>query len=262
MTAIWDPQQYLKFSGPRLRPALDLLAQIAADDVRTVYDLGCGPGNLTNFFKDRWPEADIIGVDASEEMLTRAREAHDDAHDPRVKWQQADLTKWRPDVPADVLYSNAALQWVDGHETLFPGLVSSLDEGGVFAAQMPRNHKAPSHALMHDVIEASPWADTIRGARGLPPVMEPEEYYDLLRPHVSQLNIWESEFLQVLEGDNAVAEWTKGSALKPYLDALETEDQRQVFFDDYADRLRDIYPKRPDGKTLFPFRRIFIVATR
>ncbi len=261
MTAKWDPQQYLKFSGPRLRPALDLLAQIAVENVRTVYDLGCGPGNLTSFFKDRWPEADIIGIDASVEMLDRAREAHDPAGGPQIQWQQADLTNWRPDAPADVLYSNAALQWVDDHKNLLPGLARNLRDGGVLAVQMPRNHKAPSHALMIDTIEASPWADKIRGARGLPPVMEPEDYYDLLRPHVSQLNIWESEFLQVLEGDNAVAEWTKGSALKPYLDALD-EDQRQVFFDDYSVRMKEAYPKRADGKTLFPFRRIFIVATR
>jgi len=262
MTALWDPTQYLKFAGPRLRPALDLLGQVGADDPAVVYDLGCGPGNLTPFLKGRWPGARIVGVDSSDQMLDRARDAHPAADNPGVEWLKADLTDWRPDAETDIIYSNAALQWVAGHETLFPALAECLAEGGVLAVQMPRNHTAPSHALMEDAIEASPWADAIRGARGLPPVMEPEDYYDLLRPHVSELNIWESEFLQVLEGDNAVAEYTKGTALKPYLDALPDDEQRQAFFDDYAARLAPIYPKRPDGKTLFPFRRLFIVATR
>ena len=256
MTTKWDPQQYLKFAGPRLRPALDLLAQIAIDKPHTVYDLGCGPGNLTAFLKGRWPDAEITGIDNSAEMLTKARDAH-----PDVNWQQADLIKWQPDQPADVLYSNAALQWVDGHEALFPALTRSLRPGGVLAVQMPRNHTAPSHVLMNDAIDASPWVEKLRAARSLPPVPGPDRYYDLLRRHTDTLNIWESEFLQVLEGDNAVAEYTRGTALKPYLDALD-EDQRTVFFDDYSARVQQAYPQRADGKTLFPFRRLFLIATR
>ena len=143
-----------------------------------------------------------------------------------------------------------------------PRLAQSLNEGGVLAVQMPRNHTAPSHALMTEAIEASPWADQMRDARGLPPVPGPEVYYDLLQPHVSALNIWESEFLQVLEGDNAVAEWTKGTALKPHLDALNSDEDRDAFFADYSARVQKAYPKRPDGKTLFPFRRLFVIATR
>lgn len=257
MSAKWDPSQYMKFAGPRLRPALDLLAQVAVDGARTVYDLGCGPGNLTEFLRGRWPDAEVIGIDSSEEMLERARNAH-----PDVTWSKADLTTWRPDRPADVIYANAALQWVADHENLFPALARALGDGGVLAVQMPRNHTAPSHALMQDAIEASPWADAMRGARGLPPVPGPEVYYDLLGPEVSELNIWESEFLQVLEGDNAVAEYTRGTALKPYLDALADDDQRAQFFDDYSARTRQAYPQRADGKTLFPFRRLFIIARR
>jgi len=253
----WDPQQYLKFAGPRLRPALDLLGRIDVSAAKTVYDIGCGPGNLTQFLQGRWPDAEIIGVDNSAGMLERAREAH-----PSASWLQADLTSWRPETPADVIYANAALQWVDGHETLFPALMQSLAEGGVLAVQMPRNHAAPSHALMQDAIEASPWADAMRGARSLPPVPGPEVYYDLLQPLAGALDIWETEFLQVLEGDNAVAEYTRGTALKPYLDALADDDQRKAFFDDYSARVQKAYPKRADGKTLFPFRRLFIVAKR
>ena len=189
-------------------------------------------------------------------MLEAARNAH-----PDVNWLQADLTTWRPDKPADVLYSNAALQWVAGHETVFPELAEALAPGGVLAVQMPRNHAAPSHVLIQEAIEASPWVDKILCAQRLPPVLGPDVYYDLLRPYVSELNIWESEFLQVLVGENPVAEWGKGTALKPCLDAL-TRDEAQAFFDDYASRVQEAYPVRSDGKTLFPFRRLFIVAKR
>jgi trans-aconitate 2-methyltransferase len=257
MSQRWDPQQYLKFAGPRLRPALDLLGRVGVEDAASVYDLGCGPGNLTEFLKGRWPGAEIVGVDNSATMLEKARAAH-----PQEKWLEADLAHWRPDRPADVIYANAALQWVDGHETLFPGLMAGLRDGGALAVQMPRNHTAPSHALMQDAIEASPWAGVMRGARGLPPVPGPEFYYDVLRPHAGELDIWEAEYLQVLEGDNAVAEFTRGSALKVYLDALADDGQRKAFFDDYSARVQRAYPKRADGKTLFPFRRLFIVATR
>ena len=254
MATTWDPKQYLKFAGPRLRPALDLLAQIYVDDVKTIYDLGSGPGNLTQHFKDRWPEAQITGIDNSEEMLDAAREAH-----PDVTWIKADLTTWRPDEPADVLYSNATLQWIAGHEVLLPRLVTYLKPGGVLAVQMPRNHGALSHTLMEDAIKASAWEEKIRGAHGLLPVPGPEVYYDILHSCVNELNIWESKFLQILEGDNAVAQWTKGTALKPYLDMLG-KNERQNFFDDYSARVQRAYPKHADGKTLFPFCRLFIVA--
>ena len=255
MAQIWDPDQYLKFHGPRIRPALDLLAQIPVETADVIYDLGCGPGNLTGFIQARWPDAVLTGVDSSAEMLAEAREKH-----PDMVWQQADLATWTPESAPDVLYSNAVYQWLENHEALFPRLAGVLKPGGVLALQMPRNWNAPSHAVMHDVDADSPWAEQLRPQLQHDPVSPPDVYYDILRPHVEKIDIWETEYLQVLDGDNAVAEWTKGTALKPLLDVLDDE-QEAAFFSEYSARTQALYPRRADGKTLYPFRRLFIVAT-
>jgi trans-aconitate 2-methyltransferase len=254
LTPGWDPAKYLEFAGPRLQPALDLLSRVPLAAPATVYDLGCGAGNVTRFLAERWPAAAVTGVDGSPAMLARAAV-------PTVTWQQADLGTWRPPRPADLLFSNAALHWLDDHEHLFPRLVTGVAPGGVLAVQMPRNHGAPSHTEMVAAAEAGPWRERLRPLLRAQPVAAPSFYYDVLAPHVSHLDIWETEYLHVLEGANPVVEWTRGSALKPLLDGLE-EPERSGFEAEYTTRVARAYQSRPDGRTLFPFRRVFIIATR
>ena len=256
MASTWDPDQYLKFHGSRIRPALDLLAQTDVDGAEIVYDLGCGPGNVTGFIQKRWPEADVIGVDASETMLAQARDLH-----PDKTWIQADLAEWKPDTKADVLYSNAVFQWLQDHEILLPGLVANIRAGGIFAFQLPRNWNAPSHTIIRDLVAASPHRAQLEPLLLHDPVGPPDYYYSLLQPFVSTIEIWETEYLQILDGENAVAEWTKGSVLKPLLDVLE-DDTARAFYDQYAEHIAPQYPRRLDGKTLYPFRRLFVVARR
>jgi len=250
----WDPTLYSAFAQPRLRPALDLIARVHADHPRLVVDLGCGTGNVTRLLADRWHDASVAGVDSSPEMLAAAA-----AQPSRIRWSQADIALWKPERPADVLFSNAALQWLDGHEVLFPYLVAQLAPLGVLAVQMPHNHYAASHAVMADTVEAGPWAARLRPLARRFPVGDPDFYYDLLAPLVDSLDIWETEYLHVLEGDNPVVQWTMGTALRPLLDALE-EPERGELLAEYSRRIADHYPPRADGKTLFPFRRLFIVA--
>ena len=254
--AAWDPSQYLKFAGHRLRPALDLMGRIDAGSPATVYDLGCGTGNVTRILADRWSDARVIGVDSSPDMLAAAR-----TESPAIAWVEADLNTWTPDSPADVLYSNAAFHWLDDHETLFPHLVGLLAPGGVLAVQMPRNHAAPSLACIIEAAEAGPWIDTLRPILRPAPVAAPEVYYDILRPLVSELEIWETVYVQALEGDNPVVEWTMGTALRPALDALEGQD-RALFLAEYTERVQAAYPKQADGRTLLPFRRLFMTARK
>lgn len=253
----WNPTQYLAFAGPRLRPALDLLAQIPRESVASAVDLGCGPGNVTPYLRRRFPESRLVGVDSSPEMLGKARAAVPDA-----TFVQGDIAQWAPPEPVDLIYSNAALHWLDDHAALFPALIGRLAAGGVLAVQMPRNHGAPSHRAMVAAAEAGPWRDTLAAVLREQPVAAPEVYYDILRPHVSALDIWECEYQHHLEGDNPVVEWTKGTALKPLLDALKEPAWRDGFHAAYAERIRAAYPPRANGVTLFPFRRLFIVATR
>jgi len=252
----WDPAQYLKFGDQRLRPAIDLLSRIDLDGPRRIYDLGAGAGNVTRLIKARWPEAEVVGVDQSAEMLAKAASDGDE-----ISWQQADLGSWQADGAADLIYSNAALHWLGDHETLFPGLLSSIAPGGVLAVQMPRNFLAPSHALVADAARSGPWRGKLEPLLKPPPVQEPTFYFDLLTPAAANLDIWETEYQHILEGDDPVKEWLKGTWLIPFIEACEPQ-HRADFEAAYARLVADAYPKRPDGRTVFPFRRLFIVARR
>lgn len=250
----WDPAQYLKFADHRLRPAIDLLNRIDATNPAAIYDLGAGAGNVTRLLKARWPGARITGVDGSKDMLAKAA-----ATAPEIAWQHADLAAWSAPTAADVIYSNAALHWLGGHEILFPTLLSALAPGGVLAVQMPRNFAARSHTAIAEAARSGPWSARLQPLLRAAPVADPAFYYDALAPHAASLDIWETEYLHVLEGDDPVKEWTKGTWLKPLLDALQ-EPERSAFEARYAELLRPAYPRRPDGRTLLPFRRLFIVA--
>jgi trans-aconitate 2-methyltransferase len=252
----WDPNQYLKFADHRLRPAIDLLSRVRADEPGAVFDLGCGAGNVSKLLAERWPKARVTGVDSSMAMLEKARAAA-----PRIAFLQAELAAWLAGEPAGVIYSNAAMHWLDGHEALFPRLMEQLAPGGTLAIQMPRNHRAASHTAMIEAAEAGPWKAKLANVRGIRDVHEPEAYYRMLAPLAARLDIWECEYLQVIEGPNPVVEWTKGTGLRPYLDALD-DAAKKGFLAAYSERIAAAYPPQPDGRTLFPFRRIFIVAER
>lgn len=250
----WDPTLYSSFAAPRLRPAVDLMARIGAEKPARVVDLGCGTGNVTRLLAGRWPQAQITGIDSSAEMLAAA--ARESA---TVTWSQADMGTWTPAGTVDVLFSNAALHWLDDHAGLFPRLAGMVTPGGWLAVQMPHNHYAASHALMAEAAAAGPWADKLVPLAGRFPVGDPGFYYDLLAPLAQDLDIWETEYLHVLDGDDPVVRWTMGTALRPLLDAIDGE-WRQGFLEEYRARVAAAYPRRADGKTLLPFRRLFLVA--
>lgn len=250
----WDPTQYLKFAGERLRPAIDLLLRVPVVSPKSVVDLGCGAGNLAPLIRQRWPQAQLTGVDSSASMLAKARADYPDAN-----FIEADIARWRPAQPVDVLYSNAALHWLDDHETLIPGLLDAIAPGGWLAIQMPRNFGAPSHTSIVETIEQGSWRARLEPHLRRKPVAEPAHYWRLLCARAKSLEIWESEYLQVLSGDNPVAEYTKGTWLKQFLDRLE-EPERSAFEAEYRRRVARHYPPEKGGRTLFPFRRLFILA--
>jgi trans-aconitate 2-methyltransferase len=251
----WDPAQYRKFADHRLRPAIDLLARIDADEPREVYDLGAGTGRVTRLLQERWPRAKVTGVDHSREMLAEAKAAS-----PRLHWELCDLDAWSPPHPADVIYSNAALHWLGDHDRLFPALLAALAPGGVLAVQMPRNFSAPSHTLIAEAARGGPWRAKLAPLLRAPPVAEPSFYYDVLVPCAASLDIWETEYLHVLVGEDPVKDWVKGTWLRPLLDALR-DPERSAFEACYGRMVARAYPRRADGLTLFPFRRLFIVAS-
>jgi len=252
----WDATQYLRFSDARTLPAIDLLARIELPAARRVVDLGCGPGNSTAPLKARWPDAALTGIDSSEELLAAARRDH-----PGIEFAVGDIATWTAAQPCDVVFANASLQWVGGHDRLVPHLFDQVAPGGVLAAQMPRNHDFATHRLMRQVAAEGDWHDRLQGVREPSPVKSPEFYYDLLAPRAAAFTIWETNYIQIMDGVEAIIAWLHGTGLRPFLARL-TATERPRFLDRYAALLTQEYKPQADGKILLPYPRLFFIATK
>ena len=253
----WDPQQYNRYSDERSRPFGDLLARVAPESPRRVVDLGCGTGALTAQLAQRWPSAQVEGIDSSAEMIGAAA-AH--ASD-RITFRVADVAEWTPCPEVDVLVSNATLQWVPGHRELLSAWAAALPAGGWLAIQVPGNFGAPAHVLMRELAESPRWAGQLAGVlRHHDAVAEPVEYAQLLHAAGLAADVWETTYLHVLHGADPVLEWLRGTGLRPVLAALPPEEGAE-FAATLAEQLRVAYPPGPDG-TIYPFRRIFAAGHR
>jgi len=255
---VWDADVYQRFARERARPFHDLVARVGAEQPREVVDLGCGPGDQTATLLERWPTAAVTGIDSSAEMVAAAAQV---AVPARLSFAQGDLREWAPARPVDVLISNATLQWVPDHLDLLPRLVDALSEQGWLAFQVPGNFRSPSHALLAELRQSPRWRDRVgAGADRALAVHEPEVYLGALAQAGLSVDAWETTYLHVLPGPDAVLEWTRGTALRPVLAALDAAEQAE-FLGAYAALLREAYPRRAYG-TVLPFRRIFVVAQR
>jgi len=250
MTQPWDPDRYLTYADERARPFVELLARIPATSPASVVDLGCGPGNLTRLLADRWPGAAITGVDSSPAMVERAR-----AEGDGIDWRLGDVRDWQGS--ADVVVSNATFQWVPGHLELLPRLAAGARE--VFAFQVPGNFAEPSHALREELAAEEPYREHTRGLQK-PSSHDPATYLEVLRGEGFDVDAWETTYLHVLPGEDAVFDWISGTSLLPTRAALP-EELFERFADELGRRLRSAYPAR-DGQVVLPFRRIFVVGTR
>jgi trans-aconitate 2-methyltransferase len=253
----WSATQYLKFEDERTRPPRDLIAQIPLARAERVIDLGCGPGNSTELLVARYPDAEVIGLDSSPDMLRQAR-----ARLPGCAFVQADLAGWAPPERTDVLFANASFQWVPDHAAVMRRLLQALAAGGALAVQMPDNIDEPALALMSEVAGRRKWAgNPALAAAAREPLPRPEAYYDLLKPCCDRLDIWHTIYNHVMAGPEAIVEWFKGSALRPYLAALDPVMQDE-FLAAYTEEIRRHYDARHDGRVLLRFPRLFIVAVR
>ena len=250
----WDANLYLKFAGERTQPAIDLISRISLADPDRIIDLGCGPGNSTAILRQRWPSAEIVGLDTSREMIATASQAH-----PDWTWVEGDIAAWTAPVPFDVVFSNAALHWVPNHAELMPRLLKQVRPQGALAFQMPAHFRSPVHELMIEVAMNSAWQDSMKDAIK---VERPAFYYDLLSPLASKLDLWETEYIHVMSSPSAILEWIRGTGLRPFLEALPSDEQIHHFEDLYLADLTQAYRPQKDGRVLFPFRRLFIVAYR
>lgn len=259
----WDPTLYERFATERTRPFADLLAQVRVESPSLVVDLGCGNGVPTLMLAERWPGARVVGVDSSSEMLEAAR-----TKDPegRVEWVEADLSSW--DIGSlgsapDVIVSNATLQWVPMHLPLIEQWAAALTPGGWLALQVPGNFSSPTHALMREVAVEHPRAAELEAATKRYGAAEPSTYLQILAKGGLSVDAWETTYLHVLdpegEQDNPVLDWVTGTGLRPILDVLTDEEEREAFLGEYGRRVAEAYPRTPAG-VLLPFRRVFAVG--
>ncbi len=252
--ADWDPSVYQRYKAQRDRPALDLLLQIPRDlEPAQIWDLGCGAGEQAAVLAARHPGAAVHGLDSSEAMLAVARK-----RPAAVDWRLGDIAAFAPQIAPDLIFTNAALQWLPDHQALFPRLVGALAPGGVFACQMPITHEGAWRSLLSETAADPRWSGRLAGVERIA-ILSEADYYDLLSADC-EVDIWSTRYLHVLEGEDAVLEWTRGTSLRPYLERLG--DDAGEFEAAFAARLRTAYPRRQDGTTLMPFARLFIVARR
>jgi len=253
----WSAAQYVKFEDERTRPVRDLVQRIPNLDPSRVADIGCGPGNSTEVLRQRYPLAEIVGLDSSPDMIEAARKRL-----PGVAFEVADIADWEGE-GFDVILANAVIQWIRGHETLLPKLIGKLAPGGSLAAQTPDNFDEPSHRVMREIAADSPWAEKLEGA---PKSREARHgadwYFRLLRTHAFRVEVWRTTYYHPLAGGaGAVVEWVKGTGLRPFIDPLEP-GEREAFLARYQAAIAKAYPAEPDGTVLLPFPRLFLVATR
>jgi trans-aconitate 2-methyltransferase len=269
----WSAKQYLIFDDERTRPVRDLLAALPMIEVRSVIDLGCGPGNSTEALAARFPGAEVSGIDSSPDMIEAARRRL-----PRVRFTLQDIEAWRSegrvgegrhgklerDADAyDVILANAVLQWVPDHAVLLPSLIGRLASGGALAVQMPDNLDEPAHRLMREVAASGPWAGKLAAASQARGAMEGAGwYYELLRPVCAKVDLWRTTYFHPLSGGaGAIVEWFKGSGLRPFLEPLD-DDEREGYLEKYTAAIARAYPALSDRSVLLPFPRLFIVAIR
>ena len=253
----WDPGVYLHFANQRTQPAIDLIARIRLTHPARVIDLGCGPGNSTAVLRERWPNADITGLDSSADMLAAATQAH-----PTGKWMLADAASWQATLPIDLVFSNAALQWIPNHAALFTHLMTQVAPNGALAVQVPAHYASPIHQVTLEVANDPVWRRLMDEPQRALTYETPAFYYAILQPFAADIDIWETEYYHIVDNAQAIVTWFRGTGLRPFLEALETAEQRQQFEQRVLEGYTQAYPPQADGRILFPFRRLFMVAYR
>lgn len=255
--ADWNPALYRRFEDERTRPARELLARVPLAEARRVVDLGCGPGNSTELLVERFPRAEVLGTDNSPSMLESARERL-----PKLRFELSDIATWQPAQAPDLVYANAALQWVPEHEKLFPRLFSLLAPGGVLAVQMPDNHNEATHRAMREIAALPGYAERIGDPAKLRPgMLKIQDYYDLLAREAEEVDVWHTVYQHRMDSPAAIVDWLRSTGLKPFLEPLDAQ-QRAGFTAEYERRMDAAYPARSDGRRLLAFPRLFIVARR
>jgi len=254
--ADWNPNLYLKFEKERTQPAKDLISRIEKDGPVRIIDIGCGPGNSTRELKKKWPKAEIIGIDNSPNMIKMAKE-----NLPELEWIVADaganlshLGKF------DIVFSNAAIQWIPNHEKLIPNLFYMLNENGILAMQIPNVTDMSINKAVNTARKDNKWDIYLNSVTDKMFYDSPQGYYDILCRLSSEIYLWETHYYHVMEGHQSIIDWYRSTGMKPYRDKLPNEELRHEFENDVLRIVEKEYNFQKNGTVLFPFRRMFFVA--
>ncbi|HZC34306.1 MAG TPA: methyltransferase domain-containing protein, partial [Chthoniobacterales bacterium] len=248
-----EPASYLRFERERTQPSRDLLAKVTLDRSDTIVDLGCGPGNSTAILRECWPSARIVGIDNSPSMIEHAKKT-----DQKTEWRCEDIAEWRSSTKVDLIFANASLQWLPDHEALLKSLLQQLKPGGVLAFQVPGLYDQPATAAIREVSSREVWK--AYAPKSFPIAYPPAIYYDYLATEAASIDLWETIYYHQLPDHAAIVDWHRGTALRPYLDALPHELAREEFQKQLIQRFHPLFPRRANGEVLLPFRRLFVVA--
>jgi trans-aconitate 2-methyltransferase len=253
----WNPDLYLKFRSERTQPAMDLISRVNHVKPGAIIDIGCGPGNSTQVLANRWPKAWITGLDRSAAMIRKARQDY-----PDQEWIVADALTYASDLPYDLVFSNAAIQWIPDHERLLRIFHGLLSPHGTLAVQLPLFWDMPLGKLLHGISRADRWRRKTEGVYELFTMHEASFYYDRLSALFPSVEIWETHYIHIMDGHLSILEMMRSTGLRPYLERLAGEAERQDFEMQVLEGIGKAYPVQADGKVLFPFNRLFFIGSK
>lgn len=258
MAEKWNPDLYLKFQRERTQPSMDLVNRIELESPEAILDLGCGPGNSTAVLARRWPGVRLTGVDNSEEMIAKARADH-----PEWNWLLTNARELTPSPSYDLVYSNAAIQWIPGHDTLVPMLFAMVRPGGALAVQVPMREGMPVRGIIESVARQPRFRGATEEATSPLVFHEPGFYYDLLaQTGADRITLWDTTYRHEMESHEMIVEMMRSTGMRPYLERLASESERDAFLAAVLDGVEREYPAHPNGRVLYGFHRLFFVAYR
>ncbi len=253
----WNPELYLKFGKERIQPSIDLVSRIEFDNPASIIDIGCGPGNSTQILYQRWPNSKILGTDNSAAMILKAKQDY-----PNQEWQLADAEKDVIPGKYDIVFSNALIQWIPDHNQLLKRFADLLNDRGVLAIQVPLFLDMPISKSITRISKNKKWSDLTGSANNLFTIHNSSEYYDMLYEFFTSVELWETHYMHIMDSQYSILEMIRSTGLKPYLERLKSESDKKDFENLVLEDIKKDYPEQKDGKVLFPFKRLFIVARK
>lgn len=253
----WNPELYLKFNQERIQPSIDLVARIQMDNPGAIIDIGCGPGNSTQILAERWPHAKVTGIDNSPSMIEKARKDY-----PNQEWHIADAGKDFIAGTYDIVFSNAAIQWMPDHAALMKKFHTLLHDKGILAIQVPMFWEMLIGQSIQHVAQSHRWAPIAKNVKDIFTMHEFGFYYDVLSKLFKKIDIWETFYMHQMESHSAILEMISSTGLKPYFEVLQSDEDKKDFEQLVLQRITKDYPTQENGKVIFPFKRLFLLAQK